>query len=690
MGDPFAWLEEIHGARALEWARAQTARTVTLLESESCLRELEQQALAIATASDRLPWPYIDEPFIYNLRQDSTHLQGLLRRTSLASYISADPEWEDVLDLDALSAEEGIRWVFRGACREESGSTRCLLGLSAAGEDAVTYREFDLGTKRWVPDGFVLPSGRQSVCWIDDSNLYVARDWGDGTLTRAGYPFVIKALRRGQSLWDAEQIFAGEQLDVKAQATVLTDDAGHRVTIFSRETGCHEALHFLLTSQGPRPIPLPPKSIVTGYLSNHLIVILHEPFTTADGTGFPAGSLISFDVTELCKIGKIRRAWLLFSGGPREAIQQALASRSRVLVMVTRNLKGQLLSCQFDGHEWVTTRIDLSDGATAQIVACSARADLAFARVTGFLCPDTLYMIDAHPASARPVKAVTPRFDVSGLAVSQHEATARDGTRIPYFQIGPKQPGPAGEAPTVVHAYGGFRVALLPDYAPFTGKLWLERGGTVVVANIRGGGEFGAAWHEAGIKTGRQVVFDDFYAVAEDLLRRGVTCPRRMGAIAASNGALMLCVALNQRPGLFRAMVIQSPLTDMLNCHRMLSGAAWMDEYGDPADPDIERFWRRLSPYQNLRAQGQDTIPLFITATNDDRVHPAHARKLAAKMQSFGLPFLYIETSSGGHVGATNLKEQASRAALEYAFLNHMLMQPRACEAIADGNLVNT
>jgi prolyl oligopeptidase len=673
--DPFLWLEEVEGARALAWVRAENARSLGLLESDPRYGAMYRDALAVMTAPDRIPYPSFLADRLANFWQDDVHVRGLWRATSLASFATAAPDWQTLLDIDALAAAEGRNWVFHGVSVLPPEDRRGLVGLSDGGKDADQRREFDLASARFVDGGFGLPEGKQSATWLDDDTLIVARDWGPGTMTASGYPFILKRLCRGMPLDAAEQLFAGTPADVSVGASVLRDpDGAVRGILVSRQVSFFESERYLLAEKGPLRLPVPARSSFRGFVSGQLVFSLEEEWPLAAGRSHPPGALVSLDLAA-CFAGPDSVAPLLIHApGPREAIEDVAASRIILLVTIYRNVEGSAVAYRFAAGRWIARPLTLPEHASLRIIDTSERDGRAFIDVAGFLIPNALWLVEPGSGAATPVKSLPPRFDAEGLTVEQFEAASPDGTAVPYFVIRSKDMRFDGSAPTLLYGYGGFQVSLTPSYAGALGKLWLEKGGVHVVANIRGGGEFGPAWHKAALKEHRQRAFDDFIAVAEDLIRRGITSPRRLGIMGGSNGGLLMGAMLVQRQELFRAIVIQVPLLDMLRYTKLLAGASWIAEYGDPERPEEAEFLRRISPYHNLRRGIAYPEPFFVTSTKDDRVHPGHARKMAAKMRAMGLSFLYYENVDGGHSAAANLKEHARRIALEFTYLTEKLM----------------
>jgi prolyl oligopeptidase len=672
--DPFLRLEDVEGDKALDWVRAQNARTLSLLEADPRYQGLYDTALKIITAEDRIPYPRFVGDALANFWQDAAHVRGLWRKTTLESYRSTDPRWNTVLDIDALAAAEGKNWVYQGGNTLPPDDRLALIGLSDGGKDASEWREFDTVAESFVAGGFFLPEGKQSASWLDADTLLVGRDWGPGTLTASGYPFVLKRLRRGQPLDRADEVFRGTAEDVNVRPVVLRDsDGAVRGTLVFRALTFFESECYLLDDAGSIRLPIPLKSQYREFVSDQILFTLDEAWQWR-GRTHPSGALISLDL-DACKadVATIEPR-LVYAPGPRETIEQVAATRSRLLVTIYRNVRGSAIGYRFADGVWQATPLPLPENVALQIVSTSDRDETAFLDVAGYLLPNTLYLADLAANTAEPVKSMPARFDASTAVVDQFDAASKDGTQVPYFVVRPRDLEFDGKAPTLLYGYGGFQVSMSPAYSGALGKLWIEPGGVYVVANIRGGGEFGPAWHQAALKEHRQRAYDDFIAVAEDLIRRKITSPRRLGIMGGSNGGLLMGAMLTQRPDLFRAIVIQVPLLDMLRYHKLLAGASWMAEYGDPDNPDEAPFLRRISPYHNLRADAAYPEPFFLTSTKDDRVHPGHARKMAAKMASMGLPFLYYENIDGGHAAAANLEERARRNALEFTYLFEKLV----------------
>ncbi|WP_029417455.1 prolyl oligopeptidase family serine peptidase [Brevundimonas bacteroides] len=675
--DPYIWLEEVEGERALAWVEEQNRRSLGTLQGDPRYQQLHDQALAILESRDRIPAPaFLNSGLISNFWQDATNIRGVWRRTTLDSYRTEAPEWETVLDIDALSRAEGKNWVYRGASCLPPEERLCLISLSDGGKDAVTIREFDSVTKTFVEGGFELPESKGGATWVDQDTLLISRDFGEGTLTTSGYPTTVKRLRRGQTIDQAETVFTGETSDTLVGASTLRDaDGVVQAVLINRAFSLFESETHLLNADGTTTrLQLPAKADINALVQGQLVVSLKQDWTAPSGQAFRTGDVIAWTLSDWLA-DQSARAQLVIRPGEREAVEGINATRNSLVVALFENVRGSIYVYRPNpSGEWARSRLDLPENITVGVGSASDRDDQVFVSAAGYLTPSTLYLADAATGDLAPVKALPAKFDAEGLTVQQFEARSADGTMVPYFVVHRETLALDGSNPTLLYGYGGFEVSQLPGYSATTGKLWLERGGVYVVANTRGGGEFGPRWHEAALQENRQRAHEDFQAVALDLIARGITSQPRLGIMGGSQGGLFMGAMLTQRPDLINAAVIQVPLFDMLRYHRLLAGASWISEYGNPDIPE-ERAWiQAYSPYQNLRA-GQPYPEVFIhTSTKDDRVHPGHARKAAARLEELGYPVLFYENTDGGHGAAANLRESARRLALEYTYLSRRLM----------------
>ena len=667
--DPHLWLEEIERERPLAWVRERNTRSLGVLQSDPRYARFHADALRILEATDRIPQPAFAREHIDNFWQDKTHVRGLWRRTTLDSYRTASPRWETILDVDALSASENANWVYKGSSCLMPEERLCLIALSNGGKDAVEYREFDTVARRFVDGGLRLPESKGGVSWIDADTLLVSRDFGPDTLTASGYPFIVKRLKRGQSLDQAEEVFRGAPSDVAVSSLVLRDPDGRlQAVLLNRARTFYEGDYHLLTDRGPVRLPLPEKVSIQAYVDDQLVFTIEQPWR-----GFKTGDLLSIDLSELKADPGRASATLIHSPGPRESIEAVSSTRNTLVVALYENVKGAAYVYDRKGAKWSRRKLALPANASVTIGSASDRDDQVFFGVSGYLQPNSLWLANAATGRVEQLKSIPPRWNAKNHAVDQFEATSADGTKVPYFVVRPKAVKMDGSNPTLLYGYGGYQNSLLPSYSGTIGKLWLEDGGVYVVANTRGGGEFGPTCHQAALKQNRQRAHEDFVAVAQDLIARKITTPRRLGIMGGSQGGLFMGVAMTQHPELFNAAVIQVPLFDMFRFHKLLAGNSWMSEYGNPDIPE-ERAWiAAYSPYQALAAGKKYPEPFILTSTKDDRVHPGHARKAAAKLEALGYPYFYYENTDGGHSAAANLKETAKRVALEYTYLTRKL-----------------
>jgi prolyl oligopeptidase len=672
-GDPFLWLENKDGARALSWVRAQNARTLPILEHDPHYAAFDAQALAILQSKDRIADPDTVRGDVFNFWQDAAHARGIWRRTSLQSYRSTSPAWTTVLDLDALAKRERANWVFEGADCAQPQERYCILSLSDGGEDAVTDREFDLATRRFVTGGFVLPREKQNTAWIDPDSLLVARAWEPGQVTTSGYPYVVKRLRRGQPLSSAVEVFRGAKSDVGVSPVALYDGRGNEAVLINRGVSFFESRIYLFTPAGLRRLDLPLKNQLQGLVDGRLLFTIDQDWT-AGGRSFKQGSVLAVNLAEAKADPSHLHPALVYAPGPRDALNSVAVTKDDVILTILHNVRGQAFVYTPAGaSEWSKRSLNLPGDSTIDVTDTSLHDDHVFFTVQSFLTPDTLYLADAASGSIESVKQLPAEFDASNDVVEQHEATSKDGTKIPYFIIHPANMRYDYSNPTVLYAYGGFELSQTPYYSATTGRLWLERGGVYVLANIRGGGEFGPAWHEAGLKTHRQRIYDDFYAVGKDLIARKITAPRHLGIVGGSNGGLLMGVEFTQHPDMWNAVVMQVPLLDMLRYEKIQAGASWVGEYGSVSVPAERAFLAKISPYQNLRGGVAYPEPFLWTTTKDDRVGPQHARKFAAKLAAMHVPYLFYEVTEGGHGAGANSKEDAKTIALQWTYFTMKL-----------------
>jgi len=673
--DKYVWLEDVSSERSMNWVRAEDARTVKVLESDPRYAAYQADALKIAEDPRRLPEPDLRGDEVLNFWQDATHVRGILRKTSVEDYRNAEPKWQTVIDYDALAAKDNVKWVREGMECLYPAEGLCMVQLSAGGEDADTQREFDLKSGTFVEGGFVLPHSKQSVAWQDKDTLLVARDWGAGTMTTSGYPFVVKAWTRGTPLEQAKEVYRGQASDISASAEVLEDAQGHSVTLFVRAVTIFETQVFVMTPQGPKQLAVPTKQSVEGLLDGRLVLSLDEDWTPAgQAKTFQQGSLVAMKLSEVMKDPVHLKPAVVFEPTGQEFLHETAMTKSHMLVTTLNHVQGRAYVYTPTMSGWSKKPLDVPENVAVSITSTNDTDEKFFLGITGFLTPSSVWLGDAGTASMELAKTEPTLFDASKDVVEQLEATSKDGTKVPYFVVHRKDMKYDGTNATLLNAYGGFQVSETPSYSGNIGKLWLEHGGVFVLANIRGGGEFGPAWHEAGLKTHRQRIYDDFYAVGQDLIARKITSTKHLGIMGGSNGGLLMGVEMTEHPAEWNAVVIQVPLLDMLGYEHIAAGASWVGEYGSVTVPEERAFLASISPYEQLKPGVAYPEPLIFTTTKDDRVGPQHARKFAAKMEEFHEPFLYDEIIEGGHAAGADLKEKAKTWATTYVYLSEKLM----------------
>ncbi|MEV4941032.1 prolyl oligopeptidase family serine peptidase [Streptomyces zaomyceticus] len=662
--DPYLWLEDVSGEAALAWVAERNAETAGAVAGDDGFAALRTRLREVLDASDRIPYTVRRGPYLYNFWRDADHVRGVWRRTTLERYREDTPEWEVLLDVDALAADEDEKWVWDGARVLRPTYDRALVRLSRDGGDAVVVREFDLGTREFVADGFRLPEAKTRIGWADRDTVLVGTDLGPGSLTDSGYPRTVRRWRRGTPVEDAALVYEADPADVAAWGYRDTtpgferEFVGRSLDFFRSET-------YLLRPDGTRVrIDVPDDASAYAH-RQYLIVTLKSAWL-----GQPTGSLLAFGFDAF--LAGDRTPEVLFTPDARTALAGHTWTRNHLLLETMRDVSNhiEVLTPAADGGGW--TREPLVGvpalSAVSVVDTDPDESDEYFLDVSGFLQPSTLHL-GRIGAGSEVLKQAPHHFDSTGLTVDQHFATSRDGTRVPYFVIGPDRTTAPGPGPALLYGYGGFEVSLTPFYGGVTGRAWLERGGTYVIANIRGGGEYGPDWHQAALGAERPRAFEDFAAVAEDLVVRGITTPAMLGAKGGSNGGLLMGAMLTRHPELFGAIVAQVPLLDMTRFHKLLAGASWIAEYGDPDDEADRPHLLELSPYHRLAADRAYPPVLLMTSTRDDRVHPGHARKTAARLREFGHRVLFHENTGGGHAGAGDNEQAAHNSALVHTYL---------------------
>jgi len=668
--DPYMWLEDVTGERSMTWVKAQNAVSTVELEAVPGFAAMRARILAILDSKEKIPWVAKRGKYLVNLWQDEAHPRGLWRRTTLAEYKKAAPKWEVLLDLDALGKSENESWVWQGADCLYPKYERCLLSLSRGGADAVVVREFDVEKKAFVADGFNLPEAKSAIGWKDFDTVYVGTDFGPGSFTDSGYPRIAKEWKRGTPLASATTIIEGKASDIEVVASRDHDHGKVRDVVTVAPTFFTNDA-YVIQADGLKKIDKPTDADVT-FWNDQVLVTLRSDWTVS-GKTWPAGSLIAQDAAGFMA-GKRDGFAALFTPRPNSALSAAVGLKTGVLVNELEDVHNALFMWTHAKSGWRREPVPMPPLASFSTFAWDAdEGDDYLMTDDSFVAPTSLTLVLGKSNKKEVLKRAPAFFDASNLEVSQHFVTSRDGVRVPYFQVAKKDLVLDGSHPTLIEGYGGFEVSLTPGYDAVTGAAWIERGGVYVVPNLRGGGEYGPAWHQAAMKQNRQRAYDDFAAVAEVLIARAVTRPAKLGILGGSNGGLLVGVMMTERPELFGAVVCQAPLLDMKRYSQLLAGASWMDEYGDPSVPAEWEWIAKYSPYQNVKTGVRYPRVLFTTSTRDDRVHPGHARKMMARMREQGHDALFYENIEGGHGGAADSGQRTYLSSLAFAFLWHQL-----------------
>ena len=663
--DPYLWLEDVEGERALSWVRQQNQKTQQELEASPLFKRLQEQSLAILSDKDKLPYVSLRGDFVYNLWQDESNVRGIWRRMPVDEYLAGNDQWELILDIDKLGADEGKSWVFKGSSCLEPQYERCILRLSEGGKDAVYLREFDIASKQFREDGFRLPEAKSSVNWLDDDHLLISSALLEGDRTKSGYGRKIKLWKRGESYEAAKTLLTANEEDIFVWSIVERSKAKPQpVVLFGIGRTFYQSDYYFYSDGEAKKLSLPSKIEVSGILADRLILSLKE-----DGLGQRAGDLVAVNLMEAA-ITDAPSAELLFRPDETQSVRSVAIAGDRLLVTFLEHVKGRVMELSLVENNWKSRLIELPTTGTISIMTSDEDEARALLTYEDFLTPTSIYYVELDEAeSPRKIRQAPARFQAEGLSIEQRFASSKDGTKVPYYIVFNKDLPLTGDQPTLLYGYGGFEIALTPRYSALTGKLWLEKGGVYVLANIRGGGEYGPNWHQTALKTNRQKAYDDFIAVAEDLIEKNVTSPDKLAIKGGSNGGLLMGVMLTQRPDLFKAIICQVPLLDMLRYDELLAGASWVAEYGSPKDEAMRAYLAGYSPYQNIDPTKNYPEVFFVTSTKDDRVHPGHARKMAAKMMDLGKKVYYFENIEGGHAASADFEQMAARSAMEYVYL---------------------
>lgn len=663
--DKYLWLEEVDGAKALEFVANQNKATLDKLSKEKDYRSIYERSLEISNSPEKIVYPGIRGKYVYNFWKDKDHERGIWRRCLLSDYTAGKTNWEILLDIDELSKKEGIRWVYKGSSGLHGSDDRFLISLSNGGGDAVFIKEFDAAKKQFVANGFQIDEAKGEASYIDENTLIVSTDFGAGTMTTSGYPNQVKIWKRGTLLRDATLIYEGQQSDVGTWGGILKD--GKNIYPFiSQAPTFFTSKKRVWINDRIVPLDIPEDCGINGLLNNQLVTQLKSDWTLQNKT-YKNGALLSLDFAQL--LSGTREVHLILQPDEFSSIAEVSTTKNKLLVNLLTNVTSQLYCYTFSNGKWTNERVQAPDFGTISIITTDDASDHYFFQYENFITPTTLYSADAANNTFRADKSLPAYFDASKYEVKQFKAKSKDGTLVPYFLVAAKGLKTDGTNPTLIVAYGGFEVSYQPFYLSKYGNAWLDKGGVFVLANIRGGGEFGPKWHQDGIKEKRQHVFDDLFAVSEDLIAQKITSPKHLGVMGGSNGGLLVGVAFTQRPDLYHAVVCQVPLLDMQRFNKLLAGASWMGEYGNPDIPEEWAYIQKYSPYQNLKPGMNYPEVFFTTSTRDDRVHPGHARKMVAKMNEMGYKTYYYENTEGGHAGSSTNEQSAQANALTFSYL---------------------
>ncbi|NRA61414.1 MAG: S9 family peptidase [Psychrobium sp.] len=661
----YLWLEEVQGKESLAWVKKQNNAAFAQLKNNKYYDESYQQNITALDSTDRIAYATQYGDYLYNFWTDKEHQRGIYRRTTLAQYQTDSPQWETILDIDALAKKDGESWVYKGMQCLYPDYDRCLVKLSPGGSDAVEVREFEISSKSFVKDGFTLPAAKNSISWIDKDTVFVGTDFGPGSMTDSGYAAVIKKWRRGTPLSSAQTIYHAPSSSVAASGYVMQDNE-HSLEIIYDATSFYSSKIFLLQGDKKIALAIPQDANISAFLNNELFIELKSAWHI-NGHTFEQGSVIYAPIDDILQDKASFKT--LISASDSLSISSISTTKSALLVSVLDNVKSKVLRFTHQNGMWQSKQVDIDDTGSVSVFNTNESTDDFFLNYTSFLKPSTLYKVNGDNGKLTLLKSQKAQFNSDNLVTKQYWATSKDGTKVPYFAVMQKDIKLDANNPTLLYGYGGFEVSLKPSYSSILGRNWLEKGGVYILSNIRGGGEFGPRWHQAALKTNRHKAYEDFEAIAQDLIDRKITSPKHLGIQGGSNGGLLMGAAFTRRPDLYNAVVCQVPLLDMKRYTKLLAGASWSAEYGDPDDAAMWDYIKTYSPFHNLNASTDYPKVFFTTSTKDDRVHPAHARKMVARMQDLGHEVYYYENMEGGHAGAADNKQRADMYALVYSYL---------------------
>ena len=667
--DPYLWLEEVEGKKSLAWVEEQNEETFTRYTKSNAFKEKYERIKKELNDDERIPSAYYQNGEMYNFWRDEKNVRGVWRKTSFKSYLKDEPIWEDILDIDQLANDEGINWLYKGADCLAPEYKRCLIRLSDGGTDAVTIREFDLEEKKFVKDGFNTYPSKQNASWVNEDQILIGADFGEGSMNESGYPMQVKLWNRGESLEEAKIFFSGSYEKIFNFPFVSIRPDGKYYGIIEGPTFFSEVLH-LFDGEKLIKINLPQMIDIHGFFKESLILSIEE-----DWGIFKSGSLLEINVNSLLA-NSIDESdvKIIFEPDGQRFISGVSIGKHQLMVSMLENVNGKITRFMKKDDRWDSKDIEGFQNSTMNIYGQDVWSDNSFISVSNFLEPSSIYHA-SDGADYKKIKSRKNSIDPEKYRVEQNFVSSADGTSIPYFLIYRKDIKLDGKNPTILYGYGGFQISKPPSYLGGSiAEYWLNSGGVYVVSNIRGGGEYGPAWHQSALKENRQRAYDDFIAIAIDLIEKGITSKDHLGIEGRSNGGLLVGATFTQRPDLFNAVICGVPLLDMYRYDKLLAGASWVDEYGDPDNPEEWEFIRKYSPYQNLKKGTEYPEVFFYTSTKDDRVHPGHARKMAKKMTDMGSPIVYYENTEGGHAGTSNIDQFSFLLALQLAYLEDKLM----------------
>lgn len=666
--DPFIKLEDIRSEESMKWVRSENELSSSHLKANPAFNLLKESIKGILASKEKIPNVTIIEDYFYNHWTDEKNPRGLWRRAKISELNKKHPAWDVLIDVDVLGKSENESWVLKRTEILRGDHTRALVFLSRKGKDATVMREFDLSTKTFVKDGFTLLESKMSVAWFDKDTLIVGTDFGSGSMTESGYPRFAKILKRNQVITDAKMVFETSNKNMGVWASTIHDGKSS-YTVITDQVNFYESASYLVTADfAVKKLPIPKDAEIAGIFKGDIYYLTKSELKTEKQT-FQSGSLVKVSIAKILSSPTLTAdPELVFLSTPNQIYSNISFSKNKRWLTALNQVNPNIFELN-EKNQLIPLK--LPTVGNSSLMAAADNSDQILVTYSNFNQPTTLYSYENSRLTK--LRALPAFFNSVGIQVEQRWANSKDGTKVPYYLVRNKKHINNSKNPTLLYAYGGFEVAMQPYYSGVMGKAWLENGGTYVLANIRGGGEFGPSWHQSALKLNRQRAFDDFFAVAEDLIKTKVTSPNNLGIMGGSNGGLLMGVALTQRPDLFNAVLCEVPLLDMSRYHLLLAGASWMAEYGSPDVPSEREYLLKYSPYQNVKATEKYPEIFITTSTEDDRVHPGHARKMAAKLKSMGKPYRYFENTEGGHGRTADLNQAAEYLAMQYIFLREKL-----------------